>query len=230
MLSVDVPNSSLVLGTSASSGLSHGLVHPTQCVEKDPRAEEKEVNLSEEVKRSNVEYKTSKRPTSRARIQFFSLCWTLFLAGWSDASTGPLLPRIQSTYHVPCLSLSSLDKQIIGLFRLALPSSPLFSYPIASCAEKFFILRRPMTLTGLLPGMPHWFYAKRCIGRQVGLWESALPFQRQSCRRQSLIGHRPWIGRANGRFWHQSVCTPVPRFCHGLCYQWVRLIATGCTC
>jgi hypothetical protein len=44
------------------------------------------------------------RPSNfRARIQFFALCWTLFLLGWSDSSTGPLLPRIQSVYHVRSL-------------------------------------------------------------------------------------------------------------------------------
>ncbi|KAF8813139.1 MFS general substrate transporter [Phlegmacium glaucopus] len=36
---------------------------------------------------------------SLSRIQFMTLCWTLFLAGWSDGSTGPLLPRIQEVYH-----------------------------------------------------------------------------------------------------------------------------------
>jgi fucose permease len=36
----------------------------------------------------------------RANIQFFTLCWSMFLIGWSDGSTGPLLPRIQSVYHV----------------------------------------------------------------------------------------------------------------------------------
>ncbi|TFY55750.1 hypothetical protein EVG20_g9203 [Dentipellis fragilis] len=35
-----------------------------------------------------------------ANIQFFSLCYTLFLAGWNDGTTGPLLPRIQSVYNV----------------------------------------------------------------------------------------------------------------------------------
>ncbi|KAI0716684.1 MFS general substrate transporter [Earliella scabrosa] len=41
-------------------------------------------------------------PASRrkARIQFMTLCWSLFLAGWNDGSTGPLLPRIQNVYHV----------------------------------------------------------------------------------------------------------------------------------
>ncbi|KAI9458666.1 MFS general substrate transporter [Lactarius psammicola] len=42
----------------------------------------------------------SKSAGLRAKIQFFSLCWTLFLIGWSDSSTGPLLPRIQSVYDV----------------------------------------------------------------------------------------------------------------------------------
>ncbi|EKM58041.1 uncharacterized protein PHACADRAFT_89844 [Phanerochaete carnosa HHB-10118-sp] len=33
-------------------------------------------------------------------IQFLTLCGTLFLAGWNDGTTGPLLPRMQSNYHV----------------------------------------------------------------------------------------------------------------------------------
>jgi fucose permease len=36
----------------------------------------------------------------RARIQFTTLCYSLFLAGWNDGTTGPLLPRIQEVYHV----------------------------------------------------------------------------------------------------------------------------------
>ncbi|KAL1937871.1 hypothetical protein VTO73DRAFT_12764 [Trametes versicolor] len=41
-------------------------------------------------------------PASRrlARLQFATLCWTLFLAGWNDGTTGPLLDRIQHVYHV----------------------------------------------------------------------------------------------------------------------------------
>ena len=41
----------------------------------------------------------------KARIQFITLCWTLFLAGWNDGTTGPLLPRIQIVYHVRCSCL-----------------------------------------------------------------------------------------------------------------------------
>src|ERR1700683_2146278 len=36
----------------------------------------------------------------RANIQFISLCYSLFLVGWNDGTTGPLLPRIQEVYHV----------------------------------------------------------------------------------------------------------------------------------
>lgn len=45
----------------------------------------------------------SRSQIKKARIQFITLCWTLFLAGWNDASTGPLLPRIQEVYHVTFL-------------------------------------------------------------------------------------------------------------------------------
>ena len=44
-----------------------------------------------------------------ARIQFLSLCWTLFLAGWNDGSTGPLLPRIQEVYHVILVHIAFSD-------------------------------------------------------------------------------------------------------------------------
>ncbi|KAF8137341.1 major facilitator superfamily domain-containing protein [Boletus edulis] len=36
----------------------------------------------------------------RARLQFATLCWTLYLAGWNDGTTGPLLPRIQKVYNL----------------------------------------------------------------------------------------------------------------------------------
>ena len=33
-------------------------------------------------------------------VQFAACCVPLFLAGWNDGTLGPLLPRIQSVYHV----------------------------------------------------------------------------------------------------------------------------------
>ena len=42
----------------------------------------------------------TKEEARSARAQFLALCWTLFLIGWCDGSTGPLLPRIQKFYDV----------------------------------------------------------------------------------------------------------------------------------
>lgn len=36
----------------------------------------------------------------KAHWQFVTLCFSLFMAGWNDGTTGPLLPRIQEVYHV----------------------------------------------------------------------------------------------------------------------------------
>ncbi|EIW55077.1 MFS general substrate transporter [Trametes versicolor FP-101664 SS1] len=36
----------------------------------------------------------------KSRIRFATLCWSMCLAGWNDGTTGPLLPRIQSVYHI----------------------------------------------------------------------------------------------------------------------------------
>ena len=38
-----------------------------------------------------------------ARAQFLALCWALFVIGWFDGSTGPLLPRIKKFYDVSWL-------------------------------------------------------------------------------------------------------------------------------
>ncbi|OAX42435.1 MFS general substrate transporter [Rhizopogon vinicolor AM-OR11-026] len=40
----------------------------------------------------------TKRQRLLARVQFATLCWTMYLAGWNDGTTGPLLPRIQEVY------------------------------------------------------------------------------------------------------------------------------------
>lgn len=35
-----------------------------------------------------------------ARFHFAAICWCFFLQGWNDGTAGPLLPRMQSVYHV----------------------------------------------------------------------------------------------------------------------------------
>ena len=46
----------------------------------------------------------SKQEADVARSQFLAMCWTMFLLGWTNSSTGPLLLRIQSFYDVSSLS------------------------------------------------------------------------------------------------------------------------------
>ncbi|KAG1903204.1 major facilitator superfamily domain-containing protein [Suillus fuscotomentosus] len=36
----------------------------------------------------------------RARVQFATVCGAMYLAGWNDGTTGPLLPRIQKVYDL----------------------------------------------------------------------------------------------------------------------------------
>ena len=66
-----------------------------------------ELGRTESIKSNELSTGPSISPPERtkselwtARIQFASLCWTLFLSGWNDGTTGPLLPRIQEVYHV----------------------------------------------------------------------------------------------------------------------------------
>ena len=42
----------------------------------------------------------TKKLRRKAELQFFTLCLSLFLVGWNDGTNGPLLPKIQSIYHV----------------------------------------------------------------------------------------------------------------------------------
>ena len=39
----------------------------------------------------------------KSLIHFLALCWSLFVNGWNDATTGPMLPRIQEKYNASIL-------------------------------------------------------------------------------------------------------------------------------
>ncbi|KAI0654398.1 MFS general substrate transporter [Cubamyces menziesii] len=79
-------------------------VTPAATIEEGKRSEYVEAKPAEGSQSSHTPAATfsASTPASRrkARIQFTTLCWTLFLAGWNDGTTGPLLPRIRSVYHV----------------------------------------------------------------------------------------------------------------------------------
>ena len=45
----------------------------------------------------------TKQEANVARAQFLALCWGMFVMGWTNSSTGPLLLRIQTFYDVSSL-------------------------------------------------------------------------------------------------------------------------------
>ncbi|RDB30820.1 Bypass of stop codon protein 6 [Hypsizygus marmoreus] len=68
----------------------------------------------------------TKKQVVTARIQFATLCWTLFIAGWNDGSLGPLLPRIREVYHVGFAVVSLLFVlACVGFVSGALINVPL---------------------------------------------------------------------------------------------------------
>ena len=77
---------------SRRPGLHNDTVHPLEATDETPEGAPGVDVKSPEVKLT-------------ALLQYSSLCFALFLAGWNDGTTGPLLPRIQEKYHV---SLSSV--------------------------------------------------------------------------------------------------------------------------
>ncbi|KAG1901123.1 MFS general substrate transporter [Suillus fuscotomentosus] len=48
----------------------------------------------------------TKRQRLRARVQFATICGSMYLAGWNDGTTGPLLPRIQKVYGLNFIVVS----------------------------------------------------------------------------------------------------------------------------
>lgn len=64
------------------------------------RADKSDEAVENPVQQLEITLPRTKRQENAEKIQFAALCWCLFLTGWNDASTGPLLPRIQDVYHV----------------------------------------------------------------------------------------------------------------------------------
>ena len=85
--------------------------HPPDEPPTPPALKDSDVRKSTDTVETNAVSQSADTPTTsvlamtptmrrKARIQFAVCCWTLFLAGWNDGTTGPLLNRIQAVYHV----------------------------------------------------------------------------------------------------------------------------------
>ncbi|KAK1223948.1 hypothetical protein PQX77_013169 [Marasmius sp. AFHP31] len=66
---------------------------PSECT--DPKAAQPQAGPE-----PDAPFMQTRAQVIKARIQLGTLFWTMFLAGWNDGTTGPLLPRIQEVYHV----------------------------------------------------------------------------------------------------------------------------------
>ncbi|PPQ71763.1 hypothetical protein CVT24_006524 [Panaeolus cyanescens] len=92
-------------------------------------------------------------------IQFLTLCWCVWLVGWNDGSTGPLLPRIQEYYGVGFAVVSGYvsgaatniwlnDRIGFGKVLVVAALCQLFSYIIIMTAPPFPLLVCAYFLTG----------------------------------------------------------------------------------
>lgn len=71
-----------------------------EMVEMGESVSEKQATATPTLATSELSQDKPRSIKSKANIQFATMCGALFLAGWNDGSTGPLLPRMQSNYHV----------------------------------------------------------------------------------------------------------------------------------
>jgi hypothetical protein len=67
---------------------------------------------------TSISPRLSKIQKRNSIVQFLALCWCIFMLGWNDGSTGPLLPRIQEEYRV----ISSFYLYCIRGFLLSTPT------------------------------------------------------------------------------------------------------------
>ncbi len=76
---------------------------------------------------------TAKAMRRQKSIQFAALCMALYMAGWSDATAGPLIPRLQEVYHVSDGVKSCCWNAPDTLsYRSDMRSCPLFSSSLPS--------------------------------------------------------------------------------------------------
>ena len=110
--------------SASTSILNNNL--PGDNVEAKPEGSADTMSAISYAPASNLIPRLSKLQKRNSMTQFLALCWCLFLGGWNDGSTGPLLPRMQEDYRVctnlllPCIlrfSLSALPRSVSRLYR-----------------------------------------------------------------------------------------------------------------
>ena len=88
--------------------------------ESVPNELQAEANIKEEptlIEKIPLPDATLTRCRSQRRkglVQFFAACFSLFVVGWGDGSSGPLLPRIQAEYDVRIQYFQASSKPSLG--------------------------------------------------------------------------------------------------------------------
>ncbi|KAI9065305.1 MFS general substrate transporter [Trametes sanguinea] len=92
--------------TPATSHVSSASVHEAQVPSSVRSKASKEAFSTDVTRPSSLRNKEAVEPEitpamrRKGWIQFATLCWSIFVAGWNDGTVGPLLPRLQSVYNV----------------------------------------------------------------------------------------------------------------------------------
>ncbi|KAG8841222.1 hypothetical protein FRC20_005139 [Serendipita sp. 405] len=101
------------------------------------------------------------------KIMIAAMCFSLFLAGWNDGMTGPLLPRVQKVYGVGFAVVSVIfisscigfvlgalanvywtDKYNFGILMIGASIAQVIAYSVQAAASPFPVLCVMYTLNG----------------------------------------------------------------------------------
>ena len=164
------------------SPLSDHCPHEKKSTPATPSAEDKEVTMAiDDVVPSlpNKEVDTrvvTKTMRRKAWLQYAALCWAMFLCGWNDGTTGPLIPRLQEVYHVRgTRGHRLLLRRVADLAAtMQVPYSILSIIFIAGCIVRFPSFPRPsctplITCT-TIPGLHLRCLSLPLPDGQVRLW------------------------------------------------------------
>ena len=99
-----------ILGASADgSGVVAVPIPPEateghQTLDRSTKDKDASSKLDEDVTayttQADVDPQTNSSHRKRRLINFATLCWCFILEGWNDGSLGPLVPKMQTYYHV----------------------------------------------------------------------------------------------------------------------------------
>ncbi|KAK1220367.1 hypothetical protein PQX77_016858 [Marasmius sp. AFHP31] len=117
---------------------------------------------------SDVPFVQTRAQEIKAYVQMISLSWAMFVVGWNDGTTGPLLPKIQSIYNVSdtlvslvfifacvgfvsgaCLNVFVSERLGFGKLVVLGSALPVVGYVLQSAALPFPVFIMAYTINGV---------------------------------------------------------------------------------